>query len=94
MAFVYMLWSEKDNGWYIGKTKRLFYERFLEHTAGKVRSTKFRRPLLLAYIEEILDGNEQKREHFLKHPSGYTQKLRITELLIMRKSEWPIRGPV
>jgi predicted GIY-YIG superfamily endonuclease len=95
MPAVYFLFSEKDQQWYIGQTSRSVEERFREHAAGYVRATKPRRPLRLAYVEVTNDQKvAKKREWFLKHPSGYREKLMIVSLLIEQKPKWPLFGTV
>jgi predicted GIY-YIG superfamily endonuclease len=94
MASLYFLYSEKDSQWYIGATALSAHERFAMHVSGRVRSTKYRRPLLLAYIE--VHENRQKamkREWHLKHPAGYTEKLAIIRQLLDQKKDWPLKGP-
>ncbi|MEX2012901.1 MAG: GIY-YIG nuclease family protein, partial [Candidatus Levyibacteriota bacterium] len=48
--FIYILFSLKDKKLYIGFTTNLDL-RLIEHTAGRVTSTKDRRPLKLIYHE-------------------------------------------
>jgi putative endonuclease len=50
MYYVYVLLSLKDNKFYIGRTDNLV-DRYKDHSAGKVLSTKDRRPLELIYYE-------------------------------------------
>jgi putative endonuclease len=70
MFFVYVLQSEKDNKRYIGFTDNL-ERRLQEHTNGKVKSTKNRRPLKLVYLEEYDSKIEtMNREKFLKSGFG------------------------
>jgi hypothetical protein len=47
MAYTYILRSQKDGRLYYGSTEDL-KSRLKAHTAGKVRSTKSRRPLVLS----------------------------------------------
>jgi len=79
MYYVYILKSELDGGYYYGSTSDLD-RRVKEHNAGKVRSTKSRRPLHLHYHEELPDKSSAlKRERYFKGRSGYrwlkTQKI-------------------
>ena len=67
MVYVYFLKSQKDNGLYIGRSNNL-YRRLTEHNAGKVASTRARRPLvLLGYdacqtlCEAIIKEKEYKK---------------------------------
>lgn len=54
MHYVYLLFSEKDLGYYIGSTRDVT-TRFSEHSLGRVKSTSFRRPLKLIYFETYLE---------------------------------------
>lgn len=66
MFTVYILKSLKDNNLYIGSTNNL-KRRFSEHNAGKVFSTKSRRPFELVYCEIYKSENDaRKREQNLK----------------------------
>mgnify|MGYP006287892045 FL=1 len=68
--FVYVLQSEKDANKYTGYTKDL-PSRFEAHQAGKVPSTKHRRPLKLIYFEACLSEDDAiKREKYLKTHYG------------------------
>lgn len=70
MHVVYVLRSEKDGNLYIGCTEDL-ERRLLSHTAGRVRATKSRRPLVLLYTEEYPDMYEAFRmERFYKTAQG------------------------
>jgi len=67
--YVYILFSYKDNGLYIGYTIDL-RNRLVEHARGRVDATKLRRPLLLIHYEYFIDSVDAKaREKYLK--SGY-----------------------
>lgn len=46
MPYVYILKSKKDGRHYIGSTKNL-RNRIEEHIKGNVKSTRYRRPLIL-----------------------------------------------
>ena len=71
MHYVYILQSEADKGYYYGSTSDL-EKRVKEHNAGRVKSTKSRRPLNLHYYEEYDDKREAlKREQYFKKRSGY-----------------------
>ena len=64
--FVYVLKSKRDGNNYTGYTNDLFL-RFEAHNAGKVESTKHRRPFDLIYFEGCLDQSDAtKREKYLK----------------------------
>lgn len=70
--YVYLLYSAKDKGFYIGFTKNL-KNRLVKHAVGEVTATKFRRPLMLIHYEFFVDEKDAKaREEFLK--SGYGRK--------------------
>ena len=65
-GYVYLLKSSKYKWYYIGSTKDL-KKRFIEHNLGKVRSTKFYRPLILVYYESYQSYSlARKREVELK----------------------------
>ena len=70
MYYVYILRSKCDGNLYIGYTTDL-KKRFQEHQAGKVVSTKPRRPLGLVFYEgykSMADVN--RREKYLKTSKG------------------------
>lgn len=80
MHYVYFLKSVRDNKYYIGYTSRRPLERLKDHNAGRVTSTKNRRPLKLIYQESFEDEYLAfKREWHLKHPKGYREKLAIIQ---------------
>lgn len=67
--YVYILRSIIDEGLYIGYTENL-KNRLTQHAAGKVTSTKLRRPFKLIHYEYFINMKDAKaREKFLK--SGY-----------------------
>ncbi len=69
--FVYILKSQKDDGFYYGYTSNI-ETRLSFHNDGLVRSTKGRRPLKLHYFEEFSSKTEAiKREKFFKTIDGY-----------------------
>ena len=71
MAWAYILRSLKDGKYYYGSTDDL-ERRLKAHNAGKVRSTKSRRPLVLHYQEEFRSKHEARlREQFYKSIDGY-----------------------
>ena len=62
--------SLKDGNNYTGYTENL-RSRFEQHQAGKVDSTKHRRPLKLIYFEGCLNQEDAiKREKYLKTHYG------------------------
>lgn len=66
MCTVYILYSLRDEGLYVGCTMSL-EKRLKEHNVGRVLSTKNRRPLELIHKEELSDkGKAFNRERFLK----------------------------
>jgi putative endonuclease len=70
--YVYILYSVKDNKFYIGFTNNL-KKRLTEHANGKVEATKNRIPLKLIHYEYFINLSDAKaREKFLK--SGYGRK--------------------
>lgn len=71
MFYVYVLYSFKDNNFYIGFTKDL-KRRLNEHLTGNVDSTKNRRLMKLIYFEGYLNEQDARgREKFLKGGSGH-----------------------
>ncbi len=77
MHYVYLLKSELDNGFYIGRTDA-FERRMAEHRNGGVDSTRHRRPLSLIYFECYNDpARANEREIKLKQfGSAYTALLK------------------
>ena len=70
MYYIYVIKSEKDNNIYIGFTANP-EKRLREHNAGKVKSTKHRKPFILIYQEEYKNKTTAiKREKFLKSGCG------------------------
>lgn len=57
MYCVYILFSEKDKGLYIGKTNNI-KRRIAEHNAGRVPSTKSRRPFRVLKTIECVSEQE------------------------------------
>jgi len=75
--FVYILYSKKDHGSYVGCTNN-FKKRLKDHNSGKVFSTKNRRPLVSIHIEEYTSKAEAfNRERFLKSLWGSRFKKKI-----------------
>jgi putative endonuclease len=65
-AFTYLLKSEKDNSYYVGICADCD-KRIEQHNAGKVESTKNKRPWSLVYNKEHKDYIEaRKHEKWLK----------------------------
>lgn len=70
MFYIYVLKSKKDNSQYIGLSENI-EERLKEHNAGRVASTKSKRPWRLIYTEPFLKRLEaRKREKYLKSAAG------------------------
>ena len=68
--FVYALRSVKDGHLYIGISRNPD-KRLQEHNAGMQRSTKYRRPFELIYVEKCCDRRQaREREKKLKSGSG------------------------
>ncbi|TRZ95428.1 GIY-YIG nuclease family protein [bacterium] len=68
--FVYVLKSNKDGSFYIGKTKDVTV-RLKQHNSGVNLSTKSRLPWELVMTEEYKSYSlATKRERFLKSGSG------------------------
>jgi len=71
MFFVYILKSQKDNKYYYGSCQNI-KARLDYHNAGKVRSTKGRRPLILHYQQAFETRSEAvRKELFFKSIDGY-----------------------
>jgi len=70
MYYTYVLHSESDNRWYTGATSDL-KARFSHHAQGRVRATRARRPLRLAYYEACWNAADAyRRERYLKSGRG------------------------
>ncbi|MBI2031066.1 MAG: GIY-YIG nuclease family protein [Candidatus Levybacteria bacterium] len=70
--YVYILYSLKDNKFYIGFTNNL-KKRLSEHGGGNVEATKNRLPVKLIHYEYFINrADAEARERFLK--SGYGRK--------------------
>lgn len=78
--YIYILRSIKDKNLYVGHTNNL-RKRFIEHSAGKVKSTMKRIPLKLVYCEPYKDRKSAKnREWFFKKtPSGGILKKKLAK---------------
>ena len=80
MYYVYLLKSLKDKKLYIGYSNDL-KKRLEKHREGKVKSTKYRRPLVLVYYEaykseEDAKEREKQLKHFGKSYSQLKRKIR------------------
>jgi len=70
MQYVYVLKSERDGNLYIGYSSDLS-KRLELHNAGRVLSTKHRRPLRLVYYEACINQQDAlHREKYLKTAYG------------------------
>jgi putative endonuclease len=70
MYYTYVLFSRKDGRWYTGSTGDL-KTRVEDHSQGRVESTRYRRPLHLAYYEACLaEADARRRERYLKTGRG------------------------
>jgi len=70
MYYVYILFSLKDEKFYIGFTNDL-ERRIKEHNSGKNISTKSRLPLKLIYYEAHLSkADAARRERYFKTTKG------------------------
>ena len=85
MYYLYLLFLN-NNTIYTGTTDNL-KRRIKEHNAGKVTSTKYKRPLKLIYYEAyLLKTDAQRRERFLKTTEGKRLlKQQLRDLLIRLK---------
>jgi len=70
MFYVYILQSLKDGKTYVGYTYEI-EQRLKKHNLGQVRSTKYRRPLKLLFVEKFETEKEaKKRELYWKSGAG------------------------
>ena len=80
MHYTYILKSKKDGKCYIGSTNDL-KARVKLHDEGGVFSTKYRRPLILAYYEAYFSekdarGREQKLKNYGKTTTELYKRIR------------------
>lgn len=67
---VYVLYSLKDNNFYIGYTTNL-HERLTSHIKGSSKATEPRRPFTLLFCEYFLSKHDAtRREKYFKTSSG------------------------
>jgi len=91
--YVYVLWSDKAKEFYIGYTTEVL-KRYRAHQAGRVESTKHKKPWQLVYYEAYLDKADAKgRELFLKSGSGkrYLKK-QLSNFFTKAKINFPPRA--
>ncbi len=75
--YVYILFSLKDRGLYIGYSTDL-KKRLLQHAKSQVIATKLRTPFLLIHYEYFINITDAKaREKFLKSGFGRNQLKQI-----------------
>ena len=67
MFYVYILYSESYDSFYIGYSADVA-KRLIEHNSGLTRSTKSKVPWKIVYTEKFINKTAAlKRERFLKH---------------------------
>ena len=76
MCWLYVLRSLKDGRLYTGIALDRDH-RLREHNAGRVRSTRSRRPFVLVYSESFQREQRRWREHYFKTPEGGALKQRL-----------------
>lgn len=83
MYYIYVLLSVKNKDLYVGYTKDL-KKRYLEHSSGRVRSTKAHCPWKLVYYEAYLGKlDATKREKQLKnHKAKIDLKIQLETSLM------------
>jgi putative endonuclease len=81
MHFVYLLYSDNFDSFYIGYTTAL-ERRLLEHNTGLTKSTKAKKPWRLVY-HETFDSQVDalRREKFLKAQKNKSFYRRISGLI-------------
>ncbi len=88
MYRLYILESERDGNLYTGITSDV-PRRLRENNAGRIRSTKGRRPMRLIYVEDFSSRSEAfARESYFKTPEGGVLKQR---LVAQRRLKRPAR---
>lgn len=85
---VYILFSIKDNNFYIGYTTNL-HERLTSHILGNSQATEFRRPFTLLFCEYYLSKHDAtRREKYFKTTVGKkTLRLMLKDSLYELGSE-------
>lgn len=77
-GYVYILQSLKNNRYYVGSTQNIEI-RFAQHDNGRVKSTKYLRPLKIVYCEEFDEiAFARKLEYLIKK----TKSKRVIEKII------------
>ena len=87
MYIAYVLRSIKDGKFYTGYSNNL-NQRIEAHNAGKIFSTKYRRPLELIYYEASINQDDVfKQEKYLKTTYGKRYiRNRVNNYLLLLKS--------
>ncbi len=86
--YTYIIRSEKDSSYYIGSSSSI-KQRIGAHNKGKVRSTRYKRPLKLIYTEDYPTLKEaMRRERQLK---SWKRRDAIEKLI---KNKKQIHGPI
>ena len=81
MHFVYILYSQAYDSFYIGYTKQPDV-RLEQHNQGLTKSTKAKRPWVIIYKEEFENQIDAlKRERFLKNQRNKIFYKKLTGLL-------------
>lgn len=81
MYFVYVLRNERNSRFYIGYSGNID-ARLSQHDAGKVKATRYLRPVSIAYTEAYETSTEaRRREQYLKSFKSH----KVIEDLINRK---------
>ncbi len=81
--YVYILYSLKDGGFYIGFTANLKL-RLIQHASGNVFATKDRIPFKLIHYEYFINKADAKaREEFLKSGYGRSQLKQFLKRTLM-----------
>jgi putative endonuclease len=79
-SFVYILYSEKDKGYYVGSTRNL-EDRIKRHLEGRSLPTKGRLPLKLVYKEIFPSYSDAaKREIYIKKQKSKKFIERVIEI--------------
>ncbi len=93
MYFVYVLYSLKDNKFYIGFTANI-EKRVEQHERGKTFSTKPRRPFELLYYEAHISKEDAlRREAYFKSTKGRTTLRQVLRVTLKKRSEEYKNGP-
>ena len=83
MFYVYVLYSPKDNRFYVGYSGNL-QQRVNDHLAGRVPITKNRLPLQLVYYEAFIDEiTARSQELFYK--TGQGRRILTKRLVFLKK---------